>query len=166
MNGIPPNPTATRGREAWPGVLGRAAHEVFAVMLGSKLATAAEPFSGEEIDITAMVGLAGQICGVVTIRCTAEAAGLMAANMLGMEAAAAGPEIWDAVGELCNMIAGDFKHKLADGAESCMISVPTVISGADYTLRALADSDQIEINLRYEGHPLIVSLQVHSQQSF
>jgi chemotaxis protein CheX len=164
MNGIPPNPAANRGRELWPGVLGRAAHEVFAVMLGSQLAAAPDSFAGEEIDVTAMVGLAGQICGVVTVRCTAQAAALMASNMLGVDAKTLEPEICDAVGELCNMIAGDFKHKLADMAEDCMLSVPTVISGADYSLRALADSDHIEINLRYEGHPLIVSLQVHTEQ--
>jgi hypothetical protein len=46
--------------------------------------------------------------------------------------------------------------------DSCMLSVPTVITGADYNLHALTDSGKVGIPLLFEGLPLIVSIEVHS----
>ena len=162
MNAANPNLAASEGRESWAPILGLAAREVFSLMLGGQLAAAPEPFAEEELDTTSMVGLAGQVCGVISLRCAAKSAALMAAKMLGVEAAEAGPETWDAVGEVCNMIAGNFKNKITGMGDGCMISVPTVITGAHYTLHSLTDSGKIEINLLFEGFPLIVSLEVHS----
>jgi len=162
MNVINAMPAASQGREAWATLLGLAACEVFERMLGSHLVPAQESFAPEEDDVTSMVGLAGQICGVMTVRCPTKAALLMASKMLGVDAAQAGPEMWDAVGEVCNMIAGNFKNKIAGMGDGCMLSVPTVITGADYSLRALVDSDKTEVHLVFEGLPLVVALEVHS----
>jgi len=162
MNAISSNPAVREGRESWAPLLGLAAREVFERMLGSHLVPAPESFAEEGIDITSMVGLAGKICGVMTVRCPAKAAVLMASKMLGIDAGQAGPEMWDAVGEVCNMIAGNFKNKIAGMGDGCMLSVPTVITGADYNLHALADSGKTEIPLLFEGLPLIVSIEVHS----
>ena len=108
-----------------------------------------------------MVGLAGQLCGVISLRCNTPTAVAVATRMLGLPASDGDSAVWDALGELCNMIAGDFKHKIAGMGDDCMLSVPTVITGADYCLHSLADSGKVEINLLFEGHPLIVSLEVH-----
>jgi len=162
MSVVRPNAAASVGRESWPALLELSAREVFAVMLASQLAAPAESLPDEGIEITSMVGLAGEICGVLSVRTTAEGAGLIAAKMLGISPADAGPETWDAVGEVCNMIAGDFKHKIAGLGDGCMISVPTVITGGDYNLHALTDAGKIEVQLLFESSPLIVSLEVHS----
>lgn len=82
--------------------------------------------------------------------------------MLNVDVEQAGPEMWDALGEVCNMIAGNFKNKIAGVGDGCMLSVPTVITGRDYSLHALTASDKIQVNLMFERHPLIVSLEVHS----
>jgi len=157
------NAGAREGRECWAALLALSAREVFERMLGSHLASAPEPFADDEgFDLTSMVGLAGEICGIMTVRCRAESAVLMASKMLGVDAGQAGPEMWDAVGEVCNMIAGNFKNKIAGMGDGCMLSVPTVITGADYTLHALVDSDKIETRLMFEELPLLVSLEVHS----
>jgi chemotaxis protein CheX len=109
-----------------------------------------------------MVGLAGQVCGVVTVRCASKSATQMASKMLGLDPATAGPEMWDAMGEICNMVAGNFKNKITGMGDGCMLSVPTVITGADYSLHSLTDSGKIEISLMFEGSPVIFSLEVHS----
>ncbi|HXZ80467.1 MAG TPA: chemotaxis protein CheX [Terriglobales bacterium] len=147
--------------ESWGPVLTLAAREVFETMLGSVLEPGPTSFAGEELDITSMVGLAGQIRGVVTLRCATNSATLIAAKMLGVETAAAGPQMCDAVGEVCNMIAGNFKNKINGMGDGCMLSVPTIITGADYLLRALTESSRIDVNLMFEGFPLIVSLEIH-----
>ena len=162
MNAVNQNFSAHELRESWAPVLGLAAREVFERMLESQLASASEPFDEEGIDITSMVGLAGQVCGIMTVRCSTKSALLMTSKMLGVDAKEAGPEMWDAVGEVCNMVAGNFKNKVAGMGDACMLSVPTVITGADYGLHPLADSAKIEVRLLFEGLPLIISIMVNS----
>ena len=55
--------------ENWNIVLEIAAREVFDLMLGCKLTTTGTP-PPEAHDMTAMVGLAGQLCGVMILRCS------------------------------------------------------------------------------------------------
>jgi chemotaxis protein CheX len=156
------DPIATENHELWAPLLGLSTREVFRLMLGVELADGPDSFSGEGLDVTAMVGLAGQICGILTLRCTAKSANLMASKMLGVDPATAGAETLDAVGEVCNMAAGNFKNKISGLGDGCKLSVPTVITGADYSLHSLTDSEKIEIQLLFEGLPLLVSLEVHS----
>ena len=151
---------ASNGRhQDWLPLLNMATTEVFELMLGSHLTT----FTGEDaiLDVTSMVGLAGALRGVMSVRCSDKAAALMASKMLGIPLEKGGPEIADAIGEVCNMIAGNFKNKISGLAEGCMLSTPTVITGRDYQMHALADPT-LEIRLTFENLPLVVSLQIHS----
>jgi chemotaxis protein CheX len=108
------------------------------------------------------VGLAGQLCGVLSVRCSGKAAALMTSKMLGVALDKVGSEIADALGEVCNMVAGNFKNKIAGLAEGCMLSPPTVITGNDYTLRSQGDTPALEVRLLLEDLLIIISLQVHS----
>jgi CheY-specific phosphatase CheX len=81
--------------------------------------------------------------------------------MLG-DAASSEEQAADALGEICNMITGNFKNKLAGTDEQCVLSVPSVISGGKHTFRSLADGDSIETALLFEGAPVFVRLQLHS----
>ena len=86
----------------------------------------------------------------------------MTSKMLGVALDKVGPEVADAFGEVCNMVAGNFKNKIAGLAEGCMLSPPTVITGSDYSLHSMAESPGLEINLLFENMPLAISLQIHS----
>lgn len=63
---------------------------------------------------------------------------------------------------VCNMVAGNFKNKIAGLAEGCMLSPPTVITGSDYNLHSMADSPSLEIRMLFESLPLTISLEIHS----
>jgi chemotaxis protein CheX len=158
------NPAVASGmvRGCWAPLLQLAAEEVFDLMLGSGLTIAPEPAPKEALDITAMVGLAGQLCGVITIRCSGNSAALMAARLLGTEPDQASHEMWDAIGEICNMVAGNFKNKITGLGDGCMLSVPTVITGGDYRLHSVADAGALEMAMAFEGATVIISLQVHT----
>jgi len=147
--------------DQWGGVLEVAAREVFDLMLGCKL-TIAETSLPLGREMTAMVGLAGQLRGVMSLRCSVASSTLMASRMLGVPAAEIGPEGGDAFGEICNMIAGNFKNKISGLGNGCMLSVPTVIIGSDYDLRPLTDSKALEVTLVFENMPITISLQVHN----
>jgi len=147
--------------ETWLPLIEVAAREVFELMLGCEL-TVAPSADDATLDFTSMVGLAGALSGVLSVRCDREAAALMTSKMLGVELDRTGPEISDALGEVCNMVAGNFKNKIAGLAEGCMLSPPTVITGSDYTLHSQADSPTLEIRLLFESMPLVISLAIHS----
>ena len=86
----------------------------------------------------------------------------MASKMLGLEPDKVGPEMSDALGEVCNMIAGNFKNKISGMGDGCMVSVPTVIIGTDYNLYSQTDSPGVEVRLLFESRPIGISLQVRS----
>jgi chemotaxis protein CheX len=147
--------------EGWIPLLEVATREVFDLMLSCQLTT---PTAAEELhrDVTAMVGLAGQLCGVLSVCCDGKAAALITSRMLGVPLDKVGPEVADALGEIANMVAGNFKNKIAGLAEGCMLSPPTVITGSDYNLRSMSDSPALEVRLGFEGMLLVISLQIHS----
>src|SRR5271169_2241417 len=146
---------ANGSRENWIPLLEVAAREVFELMLGCQLTVPANVEETAPLDITATVGLAGQLCGVLSVRCEGKAASLMSSKMLGVEPEKLGPEALDALGELSNMVAGNFKNKIAGLAEGCMLSPPTIITGRDYSLRSLADANSLQVSLLFEGMPVV-----------
>lgn len=148
--------------ESWSALLELSVREVFEIMLASKVSLPDQPPSAPVSDFTAMVGLAGQLCGVLTVRCSSHSATLMASNMLGIDPAQVGEQVFDALGEVCNMIAGNFKNKLTGVADRCMLSVPTVITGENFSLHSLADAGPLEFFFLFEGQLVQVALEVHS----
>lgn len=81
--------------------------------------------------------------------------------MLG-DAAESEDQVADALGEICNMVTGNFKNKLAGTDERCMLSVPSVITGAEYKFRSLADGYSVETIVLFEKSAIVVRLQLHS----
>jgi CheY-specific phosphatase CheX len=67
----------------------------------------------------------------------------------------------DAMAEIVNMVAGNFKSKLS-GSNHCMISIPTVITGADYQLRSLDVGEIVRLVVAFEQYPIQVSMELHS----
>jgi chemotaxis protein CheX len=144
----------------WIPLLDTAAKEVFELMMGCQL-TPSPSTDQTKLDVTSMVGLAGQLCGVLSVRCSGKAAALMTSKMLGVAANKVGPEVSDAVGEICNMVAGNFKNKIVGLAEGCMLSPPAVITGGDYNLHSLSDFPALEVRMLFESMPIVISLEIH-----
>ncbi len=82
--------------------------------------------------------------------------------MLGTDEHTSEECIRDALGEICNMVAGSFKAQLSDVAEQCMLSVPTVVSGKDYQLYPLVDGLRIQVSKSFEGALIWMTLDLHS----
>jgi chemotaxis protein CheX len=151
--------TAKSNRQSWLPLMELATKEVFELMLGAELKADART-DAASFDITAMVGLAGQVCGMFTLRCSKQAAARMAGKMLGSLPPIDSQETKDAFGEVSNMVAGNFKNKISGMGDKCMISVPTVITGTDYSVYSLADSDVLEVRQLFEGLPFVITLQI------
>jgi len=147
---------------AWKPLLECAVVEVLEMMAGSR--PQSNPSSSEEPrgEQTAMVGLAGALCGMITLRCSDPTAARFASLMLGGDAASNPATATDALGELCNMIAGNFKAKITTLADGCMLSVPTVITGEDYSMSTVEPTDGFSLAFTFESEPIWVSLITHS----
>jgi chemotaxis protein CheX len=156
------NSSAIENHQSWQPVLVLSAQEVFETMLGSHLEAVSEPPPEEALDVTAMVGLAGLLCGVLTIRCSSRAGARMASKMLGIDAEKAAAEMWDAMGEICNMVAGNFKNKISGLGDGCMLSVPTVITGGDYSCHSMGNATTLQVNFLFEEERIIVAIEIHS----
>jgi chemotaxis protein CheX len=146
---------------SWKPILECAALEVFEMMAGVRLDPVAQPQEEPSGDQTAMVGLAGALCGMLTLRCRKATARRLASLMLGADAVSNSNAERDALGELCNMIAGNFKSKISTLADHCLLSVPTVISGEDYSLQTVEPLDSTTAALLFEGATIWVSLIIH-----
>ncbi len=155
---IPREETQQRFTQA----LDSAASEVFAMMVGTSLAASDQATLPRVADYTAMIGLAGDLCGVLSFRCSSSSAARIAGKMLGTEEETSAECVRDALGEICNMVAGSFKAQISDVAQQCMLSVPTVVSGSDYQLYPLVDGLRIQVSKSFEGALVWMTLDLHS----
>src|SRR5262249_7990101 len=143
-------------------ILECAAMEVFAMMASAELAPMGEQPEKVEGPQTAMVGLAGALCGMVTIRCQEASAVALATAMLGDDAKSNHSMDGDAMGELFNMVSGNFKSKITTLADHCMLSVPTVIWGDDYVMQMVQPNAGFQFALAFQGAPVWFSLAIHA----
>jgi chemotaxis protein CheX len=148
-------------QERFCQALEHAAAEVFEMMVGTPLGLSDQATLPRAVDYTAMIGLAGDLCGVLCFRCSMDSAGTIAARMLGMDECTSAESIRDALGEVCNMVAGSFKAQLSDIATQCMLSVPTVVSGKDYELFPLANGLRIQVSKSFEAALIWMTLDLH-----
>lgn len=146
----------------WTPILQCASTEVFEMMAGVKLRPLPQTTGAQHGAITAMVGLAGALCGMMNIRCSHTVAQKLAGSMLNNAGPVTPAMLRDALGELCNMVAGNFKAKIANLADHCMLSVPTVITGEDYSFEAIDPYSLVRCDFDYEGDSLFVTLVVHN----
>jgi chemotaxis protein CheX len=129
-------------------LLSKGAQEVFEMMVGIPLSDCADPLSQKPGEFTAVIGLAGPINGVFAIRCDTKTACGLACGMLGVDEEEAKTQVWDALGEVCNMVIGNFKAKTGKRGESSVLSVPTVIRGHDYRVRPLVNGSFVQCMLQ------------------
>lgn len=109
----------------WRGLMDETVAEVFATMLGCECVPAE---SGAALqDTTAKVRYSGALVGECVLLLAAMDATKLAERFLGGEADEAMAA--DAVGELCNVVAGGWKRRLRPPASGAQLSVPEVARG-------------------------------------
>ena len=78
-------------------------------------------------DVSAVIGLSGRVSGSVVLSMTTEVALKAAGEMMCASYDDVDAEVFDAIGELANMVAGGAKAKLADMQLS--LGLPNVVVG-------------------------------------
>ena len=152
--------TARAHEENWQPILELAVEEVFEIMLGCRVKPNPKPEESTNEEFTALIGMAGSLCGMLTVGCHAHTAEQLARCMLG-DAISSQDQVSDALGEICNMIAGNFKNKLSGLDGRCLLSVPTIVNGGQYQFRSLADGARLDVCVLFQNAPVAVRLELH-----
>jgi chemotaxis protein CheX len=122
-------------QEQFPAELDRAVQDVFGTMLGVECSPGEAPdVKGESFSV--LIGLAGVISGSCMLRADKISSHYIASLLTGAESSGE-DTVKDALGEVCNMVAGTWKRGVPELASLCMLSPPTVISGTDYSLHSM-----------------------------
>lgn len=138
--------------------LDEAVDEVFRLMMGLPCSTLGESGIEGKRTITAVIGLAGAISGTCILICGEQAALRMAECMVGVSPREMDATVKDAIGEVCNMIAGAWKGKHPILASGCMLSTPAVVTGTNYQLHIQRPEFCVDRHYRFEEQALSISI--------
>jgi chemotaxis protein CheX len=123
-----PDNGSAEDQTRWTTQIDDAVGEVFELMLRQPCSPVDGP-SGAATTISARIEFAGTLEGHCVVHVSAEAADRLTDALLGSEGDWDDEMIDDAVGELCNMVAGGWKSRLGAQASACHLSVPAVSRG-------------------------------------
>ncbi len=106
--------------------------EVFAAMIFIDIMPG-EPLKGRndgiDSNLTSMIGLAGDLQGVLAVHCPETAALGITSAMLGMDVVTMDDDVRDAIGEIANMVAGGLKLALVEDDITTELAIPTTVLG-------------------------------------
>src|ERR1700685_4846796 len=127
------DPTTAIPRTEWQAVLCETTIEVFSTMVGATVVVPKETSLPNSAQMTGVIGIAGQIRAIFSLRCSQKCAIDIASKMLGISPGDPGAEkaASDAVGEVCNVVAGYFQAKIGLGDKG---SLSTLLLGKSYTV--------------------------------
>jgi chemotaxis protein CheX len=118
--------------------------DVFSTMLGTEVSSES-PYTDHNAPtvadgVLAFVGMAGPWAGTGVIACSAAFACRISNQLLMSDSTSVNEEVLDAVGEVANMIVGNFKTMIEEHLGPMGLSIPTVIYGRNFTSRSLGTS--------------------------
>ncbi len=132
--------TTTPSLEDFTDKAAAVVHHVFGSMLGVKVwsTPAASPAESPRRVVSAVYFVGGWK-GAVLLECAPLPAFTFTAKMISIpEPSWVDDDVRDAIGELTNIIAGNLKTALPEGAE---LSMPSVVEGSDFTHKIIGANE-------------------------
>lgn len=116
--------------------------------------------AGGEIvsNITSMLGMGGDIRGMLAVHCPADVAMAITGGFLGMEVDALDEDVKDAIGEIANMIAGNLKVAFAGYDMKIELALPTSIIGESFRVGGMVGARRVAVPFDMEGGRFLVEL--------
>ena len=145
--------------------------EIFRVMFGFEInaidSANSDSSSPQQDERTAIVGFSGSMRGSCQIRISSLAARSIASAMLGGAPIDEEDDaINDALGELCNMLAGGWKNGIPELSSTCALSPPTVISGRNYQIHMSKPSAKLSRTYQFDSHALYLTIYREEKEPF
>jgi chemotaxis protein CheX len=111
----------------------------------SLMPTVIDPMTFFNESVTALVGLAGAYSGLVSLHMPDALALDFTSRMLGSPVTEINRDVFDAIGELANIIAGSFKYHLAHHGNDIFLSTPSIFTGKEYYYTSTARDESLVI---------------------
>jgi chemotaxis protein CheX len=134
---------------------------VFGTMLNLPVDEESESASASqnEAQIAGSVGFIGVVTGVVFIYSSVTFARNVTRRMLGFETAITGEEmVNDAFGEITNMIVGHIKSRLGDRGMQCVLTIPSILRGSQFTIESTSSTRRRISTFRCAGEHVVVEV--------
>lgn len=129
-----------------------AVSEVFSTMLS--ITTQPDPslklINNSSQHIASSVGFVGQITGVIFIYSDDAFARVITSRMLGMDPKDVDEDemVNDSMGELGNMVLGHIKSRLCDRGLSCVLTIPSIIRGTQFSIEPVTNATRLVLGFR------------------
>ncbi len=116
----------------------RAAESVFSTMLGMTV-EAQPPVEGHDLElldgVVGLIGFTGKWVGTGILFCSDHFACHVGSAMMMHECKEINADVLDGIGEMANMILGNFKETMESHTGPLSLSVPTVVYGKNFSTR-------------------------------
>jgi len=143
-------------------IIGTTTENVFATMLGLEVQAgpvdAQSKLTQEDGKVVCLVSFTGQWNGSGSISCSALLACTISGKLLMSEYEAVNDEVLDAMGEMANMIIGNFKDEAAAALGALSLGTPTVIYGNNFQTRNWNGQSWIAVPFCCEGERFEVKI--------
>ncbi len=147
-------------------VVKKATLELFSTMMGIDLSDGGIVENRNDMEsviiITGHIGLAGDYKGNISIHFTKGMALKSISAMLGMEFDELTDDTKDAIGEIANIVTGGVKTELSKSNINFDLSLPTVISGENYSMFHTGEDENKGVIIRfdYDGESMFVEFDI------
>ncbi len=131
-----------------------ATQDVFSTMIMMEL-EAGTPLEGRgkgfATHISSLIGLGGQIRGMLAVHCPENVAKSITSGFLGMEVEELDEDVKDAIGEVANMVAGNLKAFFTGQGIDIALAIPTSVIGKSYRTGGIAGATRIVVPFSNEA---------------
>jgi chemotaxis protein CheX len=109
-------------------------------------------------NITSMLGLGGDIRGMLAVHCPAVVAKAITGGFLGMDVDELNEDVKDAIGEIANMVAGNLKIAFAGYDMKIELAIPTSIVGESYRVGGMLGARRVAVPFEMGSGQFLVEL--------
>jgi flagellar motor switch protein FliN len=136
--------------------------ELFDLMLAMNLELS-ESRGDQQIEglrVVGSVNFAGEVTGSLNIQLSKTFSRIVASKMVDipLEELTGDEQTKDAIGELCNIVAGNLKSGFCDSGLKCEISPPSITIGEDFRIETLNMARYEQFAFKFDDHDIFVQV--------
>lgn len=128
--------------------------EVFSTMLMVELEEGSPVYENKAIftsNLTSIIGLGGDIRGMLAVHCPEVVAKNITSGFLGMEVDELDEDVKDAISEIANMVAGALKISFKKNDIDIQLAIPTAVIGSSFKTSGFSGAYCISVPFSMDG---------------
>lgn len=134
--------------------------DVFSTMLMMEIEAEESSDRPEDIiaNVAGMIGLGGDLRGMLSVHCPGEVAKEITGALIGMEVTDLDDDVKDAIGEIANMVAGNIKISFERAGIAVELAIPSSIIGKSFRVCGFSGATRCLVKFSTPGCSFWVEL--------